>query len=625
MHGFNGLSRPAPMAGLGSSPILSLLAELHRRYASDGRGAVANYIPELAAADPDHFGICLATVDGQVYEVGDSRQPFTIQSISKPFVYGLALEDRGAEAVLARVGVEPSGEAFNSIVFDERSNRPFNPMVNAGAIATTALIDGAGHGERLKRMLGMFARFTGRPAEIDEKVYLSEKSTGHRNRAITYLELNAGMIEEPVDDHLDLYFRQCSVLVDARDLAVMAATLANGGVHPLTGTVAMGRPEVRSILSVMSSCGMYNFSGEWGFRVGLPAKSGVSGGIIAALPGQFGIGVYSPLLDEQYNSVRGIAACEDLCRHFDLHVYEVRRTGSTVIRRELDGTTLRSKRQRPSWQQRILDDRGGEIVTFALQGDLFFAAMEVVCRRIFEPEREMRYLVLDGHRVGRIDGSARTLIEEVRDALLGRGVCLLLAGFSPAAAELLRAGARDPWPGDAFFACTDDALEWCEDRIIEASEPVRAAGDELLPLAALDLTAGCSADDAAMLGELVTRVDYRDGETIVREGDEARELFILAAGAASVRVRLGDGGRCKRVGAIEPGVTFGEFALFENSRRIADVIAAGPASCYVLPVERLTALAVGNPSLHARLLRNIMRGMADRLRRATDEIRALED
>jgi glutaminase len=204
MHGFNGLSRPAPTADLGSSPILALMAELHRRYASDGRGAVANYIPELAKADPDHFGICLATIDGQVYEVGDTRQPFTIQSISKPFVYGLALEDRGAEAVLARVGVEPSGEAFNSIVFDERSNRPFNPMVNAGAIATTALIHGAGHGERLSRMLDMFARFTGRPAEIDEKVYSSEKSTGHRNRAIAYLELNAGMIEEPVDDHLDL-------------------------------------------------------------------------------------------------------------------------------------------------------------------------------------------------------------------------------------------------------------------------------------------------------------------------------------------------------------------------------------------------------------------------------------
>ncbi|MCU0895048.1 MAG: glutaminase, partial [Rhodospirillales bacterium] len=404
-----------------------------------------------------------------------------------------------------------------------------------------------------------------------------------------------------------------------------AATLANGGVHPLTGTVAMGRPEVRSILSVMSSCGMYDFSGEWCFRVGLPAKSGVSGGIIAALPGQFGIGVYSPLLDAQGNSVRGIAACDDLCRHFDLHVYEVRRTGSTVIRRELDGTTLRSKRQRPSWQQRILDARGGEIVTFALQGDLFFAAMEFVCRRIFEPEREMRYLVLDGHRVGRIDGSARALIEEVREALRARGVCLLLAGFSPPAGDLLRAGTGEPWPEDAFFACTDDALEWCEDRIIEESEPQRAGGDELLPLGALDLTAGCSPEDAAVLGDLVSRVDYRDGETIVREGDEARELFILAAGAASVRVRLGHGGRCKRVGAIEPGVTFGEFALFENSRRIADVIAAGAASCYVLPVERLTALAVDNPSLHARLLRNIMRGMADRLRRATDEIRALED
>lgn len=607
-----------------TSPILEHLFDLHRRYASDDRGTIADYIPELAKADPSHFGICLATIDGQIYEVGDSRQPFTIQSISKPFVYGLALEDRGSDTVLARVGVEPSGEAFNSIVFDERSNRPFNPMVNAGAIATTALIAGGGHGERLARMLAMFARFTGHRVDIDETVYRSEKSTGHRNRAIAYLELNAGMIEEPVDDHLDLYFRQCSVLVDARDLAVMAATLANGGVHPQTGEVAMGRPQVRSILSVMSSCGMYDFSGEWGFRVGLPAKSGVSGGIIAALPGQFGIGVYSPLLDAQGNSVRGIAACEDLCRHFDLHVYEVRRTGSSVIRRELDGATLRSKRQRPSWQQAILDARGRQIVAFSLQGDLFFAAMEYVCRRVFEAGREMLYLVLDGQRVGRIDGSARALIEEVRDALALRGVSLLLASFSATACERLRSDARRPWSEDAFFACVDDALEWCENQVIEGTAPERAHGDDVLPLAALDLAAGCTDEEAAALGDLVTLVGYDDGAAIVREGDAAGELFILAAGAASVRVRVGDGG-CRRVGAIEPGVTFGEFALFENSRRIADVVADGPAACYVLPVERLTALSAGNPGLHARLLRNIMRGMADRLRRATDEIRALQD
>lgn len=548
MHGFNALDGRALAGDLGSSPILAHLSDLHRRYASDMRGAIADYIPELAKADPSHFGICLATVDGKIYEIGDSRQAFTIQSISKPFVYGLAIEDRGADAVLARVGVEPSGEAFNSIVFDERSNRPFNPMVNAGAIATTALITGESHGERLERMLAMFARFTGHRVDIDETVYLSEKSTGHRNRAIAYLELNAGMIEEPVDDHLDLYFRQCSLLVDARDLAVMAATLANGGVHPLTGDVAMGRPEVRSILSVMGSCGMYDFSGEWGFRVGLPAKSGVSGGIIAALPGQFGIGVYSPLLDAQGNSVRGIGACEDLCRYFDLHVYEVRRTGSTVVRRELDGRTLRSKRQRPSWQQAVLDAHGGGIVTFSLQGDLFFAAMEYVCRRIFEPERPMRYLVLDGHRVGRIDGSARAMLEEVRQALSLRGVSLLLAGFSPTVCELLRADAGRPWPEDAFFACTDDALEWCEDRVIEAAEPARVHADDVLPAEGLDLAAGCSDAEAAELGRLLTLVDYRDGEAIVREGDVARELFVLASGAASVRVRLGDGGRWKRVG-----------------------------------------------------------------------------
>jgi glutaminase len=251
--------------------------------------------------------------------------------------------------------------------------------------------------------------------------------------------------------------------------------------------------------------------------------------------------------------------------------------------------------------------------------------MEYVCRRIFEPERPMRFLVLDGHRVGRIDGSARAMLEEVRQALSLRGVSLLLAGFSPTVCELLRTEAGRAWPEEAFFTCTDDALEWCEDRVIEAAEPARVHADDVLPAEGLDLAAGCSDAEAAELGRLLTLVDYRDGEAVVREGDVARELFVLASGAASVRVRLGDGGRCKRVGAIEPGVTFGEFALFENSRRIADVVADGPAACYVLPVERLTSLAMSNPTLHARLLRNIMRGMADRLRRATDEIRALED
>lgn len=202
------------------SPIYAALQKIHAKYKNDSNGKVASYIPELTKVPPSLFGIALASADGEIYEVGDTRHLFTIQSISKPFVYGLALEDHGLDYVLSKVGVEPTGEAFNSIVFDERHNRPFNPMVNAGAIATTALIKGEGHQQRLSRLLAKFGAFVGRPVEIDHAVYLSERRTGHRNRAIGYLELNFGMVDERVDEHLDLYFEQCSILVSARDLAV---------------------------------------------------------------------------------------------------------------------------------------------------------------------------------------------------------------------------------------------------------------------------------------------------------------------------------------------------------------------------------------------------------------------
>ena len=283
---------------------------------------MANYIPELERVAPDQFGIALATVDGYVYEVGDSASPFTIQSISKPLVYGLALQDHSRDAVLGRIGVEPSGEPFNAILFDERTNRPFNSMVNTGAIATTSLVRGKDAAERTGRILDLLRALSGRPVTIDESVCRSDLATGHRNRAIGYLELNNGTIDGDVDAHLDLYFRQCSVLTTAIDLAFIAATLAKGGVHPVSGERALAPEHVRDVLSVMTTCGMYDYAGEWELRVGLPAKSGVGGGIMAVLPGQLGIGVLSPRLDEHGNSYRGIRVCEELSSRLQLHLLD---------------------------------------------------------------------------------------------------------------------------------------------------------------------------------------------------------------------------------------------------------------------------------------------------------------
>jgi glutaminase len=306
-----------------TSPFRTYLTELHKKYQAINDGAVADYIPELALAKPEWFGICVVTAEGQVFEVGDCDQLFTIQSISKAFVFGLALEDHGREYVNSRVSVEPTGEAFNSIVLDEATNRPYNPMVNAGAIATADLIKGANGTERLKRVLDMFKRYTGRTHDINVPVFLSEKATGNRNRAMAYLMLNFGMVSDRIEETLDLYFQQCSILINAKDLAMMAATLANGGVNPVTNERAIDERYVQDVISVMLTCGMYDGSGEWAYRVGLPAKSGVGGGITAIAPGKLGIGTFSPLLDTKGNSVRGIKVCEDLSHDFGLHLFNV--------------------------------------------------------------------------------------------------------------------------------------------------------------------------------------------------------------------------------------------------------------------------------------------------------------
>jgi len=304
-----------------ASPLQAYLEELHSRYHPLRDGAVADYIPELAKANPDWFSICIVTVEGQVFKVGDYTQEFTIQSASKPFVYGRALEDHGRDFVLSKVGVEPSGDAFNSIVLDELSNRPYNPMVNAGAIATAGLIQGDNPADRMNRLLEMFRRYTGREIRLDVSVFVSERATGDRNRAIAYLMRNFGMLAGNLEESLDLYFQQCSLLVNCHDLGVMAATLANNGVNPITGERAVAAEYVQDMLSVMYTCGMYDFSGEWAYRVGLPAKSGVGGGIIAVAPNRLGIGVFSPLLDPRGNSVRGVQVCTEISQYFGLHVF----------------------------------------------------------------------------------------------------------------------------------------------------------------------------------------------------------------------------------------------------------------------------------------------------------------
>ncbi len=594
-------------------PVFSYLQSLHARHKDNRTGALASYIPELTRIDPDLFGIAFATMDGYIYEVGDSAATFTIQSVSKAIIYGLALEDHGRDEVMRKIGVEPSGEAFNSIVFDERNNRPFNPMVNAGAIAATALVKGANHAERLARILDTFRRFMGRDLDMDAAVHRSESDTGHRNRAIAFLELNSGMIQGNIDEHLDLYFRQCSLLVNTVDLAIMGATLANGGINPVTGERAISAANVRSVLSVMSTCGMYDYAGGWQFNVGLPAKSGVGGGISAVLPGHLGIGVFSPRLDAVGNSERGVKVCEDISRNFRLHLFEDRGSGQDPVRRFYRGTDVRSSRVRRQEEVKALDHDGHAIAVCELQGELSFMEAERVTRRIGGELSGFASLIVDMSRLKSVDKVGEELLLMLRDTLASTGHGFAIVSLD---ARLRAMG------GTNSFGAIDDALEFFEDQLLERVLPATDAGPSRVELKQFSLLADWSAEDFdTLMAELQPR-DFEDGESLIMAGTPARSLYFLVEGRVNVMIAVANGA-LRRISTIDAGNVFGELALFGQARRTADVVAVSSGRVLELTTEGIARLSEKAPRVHTALALAVGRSLADRLGRANREIQAL--
>ena len=607
------------------APVEDYLTELHDRVSALTGGKPADYIPELGKVDPSLFGIAIATTDGEVYGVGDTQHPFTIQSVSKPFMYGYALNRYGREAVLKHVGVEPTGEAFNSIVLDEVANRPFNPMVNAGAIAVAELMDGASQEQRTANMLALFGDLAGRPLGIDEVVFRSEEATGHRNRAIAYMMLNTGMIKGDPNDVLDLYFRQCSVNVTTRDLAIMAATLANDGTNPITGKKVFQAEYVRDVLSVMNSCGMYDYAGEWAYEVGMPAKSGVSGCIIAVIPGQIGIGVFAPPIDSHGNSLRGIRVCQEISKEFELHAFNNRTNVRSVIRREYRGDLVHSNRLRTPDEREVLACEGDKVAVLEAQGALFFGSTEQLLRRIAQLAAETRYVVVDFKRVHLADASAHKLIARAARSIADSGAELVFASIAddgPLGTLARELGAQEERRAVCIFSDTDAALEWCEDRLLAGSS--KGSGTKFA-LSELDLLKGLSAEDYRLIEPIVRPLVFEKGEVIIREGAEAKLFFVVARGTVSVQIRVqGQNGRKKRVASIGPGLSFGEMALLDGGKRSADIVADEKVICYGLAVDQLVELAAEHPNIMITILRNLTRDFSERLRHANEAISALE-
>jgi glutaminase len=525
--------------------------------------------------------------------------------MSKPFVFALALDTLGAARVESAIGVEPSGDPFNSIRLNA-DNHPFNPMVNAGAIACSGLIHeakGDGAFEYIRQALG---RFAGRELGIDEAVYTSESATGDRNRAIGYLLRNSSVIKDDVGAVLEVYFRQCSVLVTARDIAVMAATLANRGTNPVTGEHVMTPYAISRTLSVMTSSGMYDYAGEWIYRVGIPAKSGVGGGILAALPARLGLGSYSPRLDRHGNSVRGIKVCEALSSHYDLHMLNRSDDARNSIIADYDIGKSPSRRSRRPHERKILAAHHQAVRIIELVGTLTFSGIDYVSRQLAAKPRP-QFVIFDLRRVAAMTrAGARLLAEEFRE-LARLHVTVILSGIKRSSADWK---VIKEWAGGISnlrdFYLLDAAIEWAEDQVV-----YRHGGaidfHEITELSEQPLLAGLTSEEIAGLAALGTIRSYRPGEKIVAAGEPAVSLFFLKSGV--VHVTLPDG---VRLATLTAAMAFGEMALLETHRS-ADVLADLSATALEVPLRAFERFRDQHPRTGERIMRNLAQLLADRL------------
>jgi glutaminase len=444
------LIRRAVEGNLAVPDFPALTSDIDRMYAEllpVRSGAVADYIPQLRRVDPEQLAIAVCTVDGQRYSAGDATTAFCLQSVSKTVSYCLALDEHGTEAVHRHVGREPSGRSFNELALNPQG-LPHNPMVNAGAIMTTSLIRPADDiADRFDHVAAAWRRLVGggRPG-FNNAVYLSERQTADRNFALGYSMRESGAFPPGTDltQTLEFYFQSCSIEVDAQMLAIAAASLANSGVCPLTEDAVFSPGTVQSCLSLMSSCGMYDFSGEFAFTIGLPAKSGVSGAVMLVIPGLMGICVWSPRLDEHGNSVRGIEFCRKLIAAYNVHVFDSLVTGRA-------GSGKRDPRRKKNQTQ---TEAVVALTWAASQGDL----------------DEVRALVAAGVQPGTADYDGRTPLHlAAAEGQLETVRYLLAAGADPRSA--------DRWGGTPLSDAEGNGHAQVADLIREAAQPSAGPAD----------------------------------------------------------------------------------------------------------------------------------------------------
>lgn len=539
----------------------------------------------------DHLGIAMTTADGFTYQVGDARQEFSIQSISKVFVYALALMDAGFERVDEKIDVEPSGSAYNDLSSEAGSGRPKNALINIGAIAATSLVRPARGESAFERILSVFSACAGRRLSLDEDVLQTDYDTGAHNRGLAWFLSSWGIIEGDPNPAFDDYTKQCAIAVTAADLAMMAATLANLGTNPLTQERVFPEAVVERVLSVMLTCGMYDDSGDWATTVGLPAKSGVGGGIIAVLPGQLGLATFSPPLDRHGNSAKGIVACEQMSADLGLHIVRAAKPGRSVIRSHTTADRDHSSLRRSPAAEAVLEAHGSRAHVVELVGEVHFSGFEAVSRLV-EGLDDPLCLVFD---IGRVDGLAPPALR----SLARLAASLADDGVAMAAADpdgLLSAHADDL--AVEAFTSRHGALVWAEEEVL------RHCGADLpaLPDPSPEgpVLAGLGPADAAAVRSLLVRETVEAGTVVRRPGDEFDGIRFVRAG--EVRSVAPDG---ELVAVLRAGATFGEYALGAGAGHPFAVLAAKRSEFTLLSAEALARLEEESPRAAAALWRSI--------------------
>ncbi len=591
--------------------IENILLSLYHEYKSkENSGVLANYIPELTKVNPSNLSITVTTVDGFQYSYGDNNIDFTIQSVSKPFIYGMALQECGIQAVKSKIGVEPSGDAFNSISLFPNTGQPFNPMINAGAIAATGLVWEIYKDKTFDQILKVFSSYAGRDLNIDNSVFESESETGHRNRAIAHLLRNFNILSSEVEAPLKTYFQQCSINVNSISLSIMGATLANNGINPITDEKVIDEEYIPKVLSVMSTCGMYDYSGEWIYNVGIPAKSGVGGGVLAVLPGQLAIAVYSPLLDSKGNSVFGVEICERIADKFSLHLYKTPRLVQQVVRKHTTLEVTRSKYKRDKKADEVFARYGRNIHILELQGDLGFATCEIFMRRI---PIDCDTLILNLRKCHRIDHAALSLLLELNHEFDKGNKTLYLTNYHRLG--LLVEAKRDDLLCFQFDKL-EHALIACENALLNKHNYTWSKIP--VPLAMQQLLKQLDALEIEELSHYITKKCFKKGDLIIEKGRKAKNIYFLESGEVDIMSRSDDG-REFILAVLIAGNSFGEMALIENTVRSANVTAKSDAVCLLLPYKILdeSPLLTG---VKSKILTNIALSLSTRLRLANEEI-----